>query len=531
VRRGLQTAVALGALVAAASAVAATVTGSPAADRLVGTARADTLRGLGGDDFLDGVLGPDRLLGGPGNDRLQGAFDLARDDIRCGRGQDVVVAELTDRVAADCEVVTRQLSRDTTTDPTTQHETQVEPDTFASGRTVVAAFQNGRGAVGGATAIAWASSLDAGATWRSGTVPAVRERVSDPVVAFDAAHSTWLIGILALGAEATEVLVSRSTDARTWSTPEPAAADPAEDPDKEWLTCDNWPTSRFRGRCYLAYVDFASEQLRTRRSVDGGRTWSAPAAAPVEVRSLGILNGAQPVVRPDGTLVIVYAVWAAFADPRANYVGAVASTDGGETFGGPLRIADLVEEPIFAMRAPPLPSVEIDGSGRIYIAWHDCRFREACVANDIVLASSTDGASWTPPARLPIGDPRARVDYFVPGLGVDTAPRSRRLAVVFHALRQFEGCLEGCPNGVDVWLLVSPDGGTTWSRPQRLNAEAMPLEWIAQTNLGSMLGDYVSTSWAQGQPIPVFALATRPSQGRFRQAIFATTRAVTQARG
>ena len=529
-RRDLTAVLAAGALLAVGTATAASVRGTPGPDRLVGGARADSLTGLGGDDFLDGRGGADTLRAGAGADRVTSAFDLARDDLGCGIGVDVVTADLLDRVASDCEVVSRQLSRDTSTDPTTQHQTQVEPDSFAFGRTVVATYQIGRGDSGGASAIGWASSSDAGLSWRAGVLAQARERVSDPVVAYDAAHATWLIAILGLFDETTDMLVSRSADARTWSTPEPVAVDPVEEPDKEWLTCDNWPSSRFRGRCYLVYIDFAAQQLRTRRTHDGGRTWSAAVAAPAPIGQAGILNGAQPLVRPDGTLVVVYAVWGTFADPRANHVGTLTSGDGGESFALPARVADLAEEPVMSMRAPPLPSAEIDGAGRIYIAWHDCRFREACVANDVVVVSSQDGVTWTPVARVPIGDPAAPIDYFLPGIGVDAAPGSRRVAVLLHSLRRTEGCLDGCPNGVDVWLLVSQDGAATWSRPQRLNAQSMPLVWIADTNLGRMLGDYVSTSWAGGRPVAVYSLAGPPVQRQFRQAIFATARAPTQAR-
>jgi hypothetical protein len=52
----------------------------------------------------------------------------------------------------------------------------------------------------------------------------------------------------------------------------------------------------------------------------------------------------------------------------------------------------------------------------------------------------------------------------------------------------------------------------------------MQLLWIAQTSLGHMTGDYISTSYVGGRPIPVFALASAPAVGSFRQGIFAATR-------
>jgi hypothetical protein len=38
-----------------------------------------------------------------------------------------------------------------------------------------------------------------------------------------------------------------------------------------------------------------------------------------------------------------------------------------------------------------------------------------------------------------------------------------------------------------------------------------------------MVGDYFSTSFAGDRVVPVFALATSPLAGRFREAIFATS--------
>src|SRR5207302_4156058 len=85
-----------------------------------------------------------------------------------------------------------------------QHATELEPDTFAFGGTVEAAFQVGRFFNGGATDIGFVRSGNGGASWdapgflpgmtfTSGAASSPYERVSDPSVAYDAAHHTWLI--------------------------------------------------------------------------------------------------------------------------------------------------------------------------------------------------------------------------------------------------------------------------------------------------------------------------------------------------
>jgi hypothetical protein len=65
-----------------------------------------------------------------------------------------------------------RVSFDTFTNPTSQHRTEVEPDTFAFGQTIVGAFQVGRFFDGGGSAIGFATSTNGGATWTSGFLPA-----------------------------------------------------------------------------------------------------------------------------------------------------------------------------------------------------------------------------------------------------------------------------------------------------------------------------------------------------------------------
>ena len=89
--------------------------GTARPDILRGTSGPNSLFGFGGRDVLYAFGGPDTLVGGTGVDRLFGgagndtilARDRARDTIVCGSGRDVVQADPTDRVARDCERVSR----------------------------------------------------------------------------------------------------------------------------------------------------------------------------------------------------------------------------------------------------------------------------------------------------------------------------------------------------------------------------------------------------------------------------------------
>ena len=129
-----------------ATAAAIPVRGTEGRDRLIGSPFGDTIEGLGGDDDLRGLGGPDLIDGGAGRDLIRGGDgtdfivgegDAARDDIACGAGADTVSAGLSDAVAVDCETVSRELSHDPFGDFEYQHQTEAEPDSFASGSTIV----------------------------------------------------------------------------------------------------------------------------------------------------------------------------------------------------------------------------------------------------------------------------------------------------------------------------------------------------------------------------------------------------------
>ena len=501
------------------------IAGTPGADTIDGRGGADRITGAGGEDDLRGGTGRDVISGGPGDDRLALHLDGERDVVRCGAGADVANVELVDSVAKDCELVARQFSRDPYETFEGQHETQAEPDSATSGKTVVAAFQVGRLEDGGAHGIGWARSNDAGRTWRAGMLPSLTasstpagrwDVATDPVVAYDAVHKRWLIATLGVSDGDAALLVSSSTDGLRWSAPTTLDA-PAEDPDKEWLVCDNARSSPFRGRCYVAYMNFAADELRVRMSADGGRTWRPAVSVPTGQRGSAIVNGAQPVVRANGDLVVVVSVFGAIY-ARENRIVAVRSTDGGATWDEPVAVSELHEWPLLGVRGGALTSVDIGADGTIYAVWTDCRFRE-CEANDIVLATSRDGVRWSEPAPVRSVSADTAYDYFLPALGASRA--GRRVAVLYHSLRQPDRCVGGCQALIDVWLVESGDGGRTWTAPRRLNAESVRLSWLARSTLGAFLGDYVSVTYASGVPVAVFALAAPPEAGELRQAVAA----------
>jgi hypothetical protein len=344
-------------LVGVGSAGAKLIEGTSGPDRLNGTARPDQLYGRAGNDQIDGRGASDVIDGGPGRDRLSGSGgadrlvtngDVWADSVSCGSARDVVTADPTDHVAANCEVVSRQVSRDRDQSAEAQHETQVEPDSAAYGSTIVTVFQSGRFIDGGAASIGFATSRNRGLTWRSGDLPRLSISskpagpyfaVSDPVVAYDRIHRWWLAVSLGSTFGLNAIAVSRSRDGVTWNAPVDAARSTVDEYDKEWATCDNWASSRFSGTCYVAYMNFTHATIELRRSTDGGRTWSA--ATSIEAsRPRNVVNGVQIAVRPNGDVVLVFSAFGGLAS--TNELASTLSTDGGATFGPPVHVGALV---------------------------------------------------------------------------------------------------------------------------------------------------------------------------------------------
>ena len=431
-------------------------------------------------------------------------------------------------LAAGPALAAKRISTDPYTNPDSQHATQVEPDTFAFGATVVSAFQSGRFFDGGASNIGFATSLDRGKTWAHGFLPSITvngtpagpyARVSDPTVAYDAKHGVWLIGSLALnGGAGKAVLVSRSTDGGlSWGAPVTVSTTTGFY-DKTWVACDNTKSSSFYGNCYVAWDDAnLGDLLLTSTSSDGGNTWGAKKTT----ANNGAGLGGQPLAQPSGDVIVP--VLSAFADQILSY----KSTNGGTSWSATTLVSNISEHvPAGSLRSLPLPSAEVDGAGKVYVVWQDCRFRAGCASNDIVMSTTSNGTTWTTPVRIPIDAVNSTVDHFIPGLAVDrkTSGSTARLALTYYFYPNANCTQSTCQ--LTVGFVSSIDGGASWSAPQTL-AGPMKLTDIANTSQGVMVGDYISTSFSGAKAVPVFAVAKPKSGSVFDEAMYSSRPAVT----
>jgi HYDIN/CFA65/VesB-like, Ig-like domain len=430
-----------------------------------------------------------------------------------------------------------KLSTDTFTNTTSQHATEVEPDTFANGSQIVSVFQVGRFFDGGASAIGYATSLDGGSTWTNGFLPGITklqnaanpyDRVSDPAIAYDADHAEWLaasLPILNANVVAPNIIVNRSSDGITWS--DPVTVTTTGDYDKNWIACDNWPASPYYGHCYVEW-DSPTFALQNRismsTSTDGGLTW-LPA---LNTANFATGLGGQPVVRPDGTVVVPIA--------NANLTSMIAFTskDGGASWGNSMQIAQITDHTVAGnLRSDALPSADVDAAGNVYVVWQDCRYRAGCalnaVPNDLVLSTSADGVTWTSPARIPIDAVTSTVDHFIPGIAVEpgTSGNTAHLALTYYYYPVANCTTATCE--LDVGYISSEDGGANWTAPIQL-AGPMNLSSLPSTSQGVMVGDYISTSFVDGLAFGAFAVSNPAAGTVFDQATYTTANGLTAPR-
>ena len=245
-----------------------------------------------------------------GDDRIK-AQDHFVDTIGCGPGWDLVTADLRDASTGPARS-SRGSSRETSTGtPRASTRPRSSPTATRSARRSSRRL-SGRADPrrrrrehrlrdvarrGSHVALGLLPSLTSNSSPRGDWL-----RASDPVSA--STHCTASGSRRASPSRRVKSRRSSSTARPTGSRGAPRSSRPARSHatsqlDKQWFACDNWASSPFRGRCYLAYSDFRTNRISIQTSADGGLTWSAPIGGPDNAGRDAMREGSpgvQPVV-------------------------------------------------------------------------------------------------------------------------------------------------------------------------------------------------------------------------------------------
>jgi hypothetical protein len=329
------------------------------------------------------------------------------------------------------------------------------------------------------------TSFDGGRHWIDGQVPfGVNNEAGDPVAAFDAKHDVALMASLDFfrppeggPTRNGHVTVSRSTDGgRTWREPARVMTGRGADPsptqvfwDKEWLTVDNNPDSPYYGRAYVTATRFLGGEAYQESAIylsysdDGGRSWSAPreisgshpsctfqtAGGPRECDEDQL---SIPEVAPDGTVYVHFANFQNEAEWEVDFdfdgqIMVVRSRNGGQAFSKPVQVVQVEDG---------FSDTPYEVTGRQTVWGHQFRWwpygnisSNPADEDELAIIFADRGAP------NPNATDECIVELFEQG------PQPPR----------YDPCNAGPSMDTDVYLVVSTDGGRTWSDRRVIGAD------------------------------------------------------------
>jgi hypothetical protein len=351
------------------------------------------------------------------------------------------------------------------------------------------------------------TTFDNAATWTTGNMSRnnPQQTGSDPVTVFDVKHGTAIHTSLNYSFQLPsgeacrgDLTASVSTDGGiTWLPPVVIETGVGCDlsntqlfNDKEWVVTDNNPSSPYYGRTYVTWTKFISAKgsylsspIYESHSDDGGKHWtkgqeiSGTNAALCTFQVSGAAGQCDenqfsvPTVGPDGTVYVAFeneqneALWEPDEFFDDQYL-MVKSTDGGETWSDPTFVVGLEDGS---------NDYPINVSGRQTLTGYQVRVNSA----GNIVASPTDG----------------------------------NLYLVFSDNRNGIHDSETPVTNIDVFLMVSSDGGASWSGPILVDSGAgdqwFPWVEVNPTNgeigilyhdRGAANGPLYHTAVAEGTP-------------------------------
>jgi hypothetical protein len=416
---------------------------------------------------------------------------------------------------------------------------EAEPQVTVGGSLLVTAFQQDRWNNGGAHGLVSAASTDGGATWSEfpqpfslcakpfyGTV-APYERASDPWVSIGPDGTVYSNAISFNGSNPKNgVFAATSKDGLHWSNLSTLVEYTANggqfstdknsitaDPVKKgvaysvWDTLvlatdnpdDNPHTAAYNGNAYFS------------KTTNGGRTWS-PAKVIFPTAQNNQTIGNVIIVNPRTGDLYDFTAWIVHPNSAADtqyYAAFVKSTDGGNTWSAPQKIARMftvgVTDPntgALVRVGDGLPEPAIDQvTGQLYLVWEESSaFKRGNVqgAEDdtITLATSTSGGttwSLTSPVNTFKGLPA-----FTPTVRVNSA---HTVAVAYYDTRSLAPT-NTTTLPTDYWITYSSDHGVSFGGERHVAGSFNML--AAAFARGYFVGDYEALASSGTSFIPVF---------------------------
>jgi hypothetical protein len=258
--------------------------------------------------------------------------------------------------------------------------------------------------------------------------------------------------------------------------------------DKDWLAVDNGSNPRTNGNVYASWTRFSGEKnmILISRSVDRGRTWSAP----LQVNNAwqnGAVQGSQVAVGPGGEVYVAYECFFE-KNKRQHYLA--KSTDGGLTFVPAVPITPLFNELTFSStyRKNSFPALSVSPTnGDVSVVYADQP--SSTSGADIEFITSRDGGA-TFSAPLTINTP-SNGQQFMPALTVDN------IGVIHVSWFDTRHDLNGTAS-YDIYATNSADGGRVFAPNARVTATSI------DAGNASFIGDYGGIAASGGFAHPVW---------------------------
>jgi hypothetical protein len=225
------------------------------------------------------------------------------------------------------------------------------------------------------------------------------------------------------------------------------------------------------GNIYIAWRDSRSDpngDIYFANSSDGGNSFSPNVK--VNDDGMGLVLQYTPSIAVDGSGNI-YIAWGDYRDDAIGDLYFANSTDGGNTFSTNKKVNDDV-----GSATQGWPSIAVDGTGNIYIAWGDDRNH---FNGDIYFTNSADGGNTFSPNKK-VNDDFGSASQYYPSLALDG------FGNIYIA---WQDSRNGDP---DIYFATSSDAGNTFSANNKINDDLGSMDqWIPSIALDDSSTVYV----------------------------------------